>query len=293
MLVVIDGHNLIGVIPDIDLADPDDEWQLVQRLRSYCAATKQRLTVVFDPGEGSSPGWALSSQRVQVRFAAPGQEADALILQIVGHHRTSSTITVVTNDRALSNLVRAAGGQVRSASEFARHLLPSSARSTPVDDPIDPRDPAFADIFDNFVAADKDAARFGTEHTLDPAPWIEQLYGDDVGDARTAARWLGRFGHQNALEPLLDALTHSHRDVRAAALLALGILGDKQAVAATTDRLIHDRSAMVREAAAQSLARLGGQEAEAALRAARSDPKGKVRKAASTGLVQIKARKQG
>ena len=49
MSLIIDGHNLIGVMPDIDLADPDDEWQLVQRLRGYASAKNTALTVVFDP----------------------------------------------------------------------------------------------------------------------------------------------------------------------------------------------------------------------------------------------------
>ena len=49
---------------------------------------------------------------------------------------------------------------------------------------------------------------------------------------------------------------------------------------------------MVREAAAQSLGRIGDRTAEAALNmAAESDHKGKVRKAARDALEQIRARK--
>jgi hypothetical protein len=33
MPFLIDGHNLIGALPDLDLDDPDDEARLVERLQ--------------------------------------------------------------------------------------------------------------------------------------------------------------------------------------------------------------------------------------------------------------------
>lgn len=294
MLLLIDGHNLIGAMPDIDLADPDDEWQLVQRLRTYCAGRQRPITVVFDSGPGPTAHWNLSGGGVTVRFAPPGTEADTVILQMVRRSRRPRQITVVTNDQRLAALVRAAGAQVRSASQFARSLMPSPERmQSERDEPLlDPHDPAFADIYAGFVAAEKDRARFGAEIHLEASVWIERLYGDDPDEAARAAHWLGRFGGPDALEPLLDALTHDQSKVRAAALLALGNLRDARAVTAAAKRLARDTSSMVREAAAQCLARLGGPAAEAALQAALSDPKRKVRKAARAGLEQLSARRR-
>lgn len=37
MSYIIDGHNLIGVLPDIHLNQPDDEQRLLARLRGYRA----------------------------------------------------------------------------------------------------------------------------------------------------------------------------------------------------------------------------------------------------------------
>ena len=43
MNYLIDGHNLIGQLPDISLDDPNDEALLVQKLSGFCAAnTKHR-----------------------------------------------------------------------------------------------------------------------------------------------------------------------------------------------------------------------------------------------------------
>ncbi len=118
------------------------------------------------------------------------------------------------------------------------------------------------------------------------------MYEGDPQLAAQAARWLGISGGAAALEPLRDALTHDDSAVRAAALLALGDLGDPVALPHLCDRLSKDGNSMVREAAAQSLGRLGNRTVEAALElAVNSDPKGKVRKAAKEALEQIRARK--
>jgi hypothetical protein len=292
MTLLIDGHNLIGVMPGIDLADADDEWQLVQRLRPYAAARRQPLTVVFDSGLGPAPQWQLSGGGVTVRFAPPGVEADAVLLQLLRASPQPTKVTVITNDQGLAGRVRAAGGQVRSATQFAAQISPARTAPAPAAETLpNPHDPTFADIYRGFVEGERDQARFGAEIDLDTAVWIERLYGDDLGEAGRAARWLGRFGGAAALEPLLDALSHRAGQVRAAALLGLADLGDRRTIPAIAGRLDRDESTMVREAAAQALGRLGGPAAVAALQAAQADPKAKVRRAAAAGLAQVQARR--
>jgi predicted RNA-binding protein with PIN domain len=293
-MLLIDGHNLIGTMPDIDLGEPDDEWLLVERLRAYAARRSDPVMVVFDSGSGPPPTWNLSGGGVSVRFAPPGTEADAVILRILHRSKTPHRIAVVTSDHQLADRVRSAGGEVRSSRQFALVLSsprpPAEAISSSSQSP-DPRDPAFADIYQGFVAVDKDEARFGADINADLELWIYRLYGEDPREAERAAHWLGRFGGAKALGPLRDALTHSNSHVRAAALLAFADLGDRRAVDDVIERLIADSSTMVREAAAQSLGRLGGQKADLALEAALRDPKGKVRKAARASLSQVRARR--
>jgi hypothetical protein len=274
------------------LGDADDEWLLVQRLRAYAAAKRIKLTVVFDSGPGSSPQASLSDGGVAVRFAPPGVEADAVIVQIARASPQPGKVTVVTNDQGLAAQVRAAGGQVRSATQFAAQLASRKAKTASATELLpDPRDPGFADIYQGFVEGEKDQARFGAEIDLDASVWIERLYGDDVAEAGRAARWLGRYGSAAGLEPLLDALSHRSGQVRAAALLALAGLGDRRAVPAIAAHLAQDDSGMAREAAAQALGRLGGSAAVDALQAALADPKSKVRKAAAASLAQLQARR--
>jgi predicted RNA-binding protein with PIN domain len=294
MTLLIDGHNVIGtgLVPGVQLSDADDEWLLVQRLRSFAAVKRQSMTVVFDSGLGPAPQWQLSGGRVTVRFAPPGVEADAVIVRLLRASPQPGKVTVVTNDQGLASQVRAAGGQVRSATQFAAQLAPAKiSLASPAEPLPDPHDPGFADIYRGFVEGERDQARFGAEIDLDAAEWIERLYGDDSTEASRAARWLGRYGGAAGLDPLLDALSHRAGQVRAAALLALADLGDRRAIPAIAGRLAQDESAMVREAAAQALGGLGGPAAAAALQAAQKDAKAKVRRAAAASLAQVQARR--
>ncbi|MCG8348305.1 MAG: hypothetical protein MI924_11065, partial [Chloroflexales bacterium] len=56
MPVLVDGHNLIGQLPNLNLADHDDEAQLVMLLRHYTTRKRgRRVVVVFDHGVYGHP----------------------------------------------------------------------------------------------------------------------------------------------------------------------------------------------------------------------------------------------
>ncbi len=304
MSYIIDGHNLIGILPDIHLNQPDDEQRLLVRLRNHRARLGGRAMVVFfdtgplAPAPPTAPaGPTADSPGVEVRFARPGQTADDAIIAYLTASRQPGQYAVVTNDQGLAGRARAAGASVLSATEFAAHMSRSMARrraQTAVETApmLDPHDPAFADIYSDFLAAEKAGGRFQGKRQADAATWIERLYTADPQLAEQAAAWLGRFGGAAALEPLRDAVTHADAGVRAAALLALGDLGDPAALPVLRDRLTHDGNSMVREAAAQSLGRIGDRGVLAVLaEAAAHDAKRKVRKAAAAAHAQISARR--
>jgi predicted RNA-binding protein with PIN domain len=333
MTYIIDGHNLIGVLPDIHLADPDDEARLLERLRAYRARAKLGtgpMIVYFDAGPfGGSPRRETpgSSVPVEARFAEPGQPADDAIVAFLRGVTQPGQYAVVTDDQELTWRVRSLGASSIRASEFAKRLAPRGRRAAPQGKAVtqggstgeptpDPHAPAFADLYAGFMSAEKIEARFGQSPALsagqspalsagqspalsagegvaaDVSAWTEKLYAGDAGEAQLAARWLGQHGGKDALEPLEDALTHSDARVRAAALLALGDLGNRRALPALRDRLEHDGASLAREAAAQSLGRLGDRSVESALEtAAGADAKSKVRKAARDALAQVRARR--
>jgi predicted RNA-binding protein with PIN domain len=306
MAYIIDGHNLIGVLPDIHLADPGDEARLLGRLRAYRARTGSGPMIVFFDSGPLGGGFGRetfgSGLEVEARFANPGQTADDAIVEFLHSVTQPGQYAVVTDDQELTWRVRALGASVLRASEFAARLAPRGKRTQPgrrqrgtaSEATPDPRAPAFADLYAGFLSAEKSREDFTEGPAADRNAWTEKLYSDDAGEAQRAARWLGQHGGEEALEPLKDALTHSDARVRAAALLALADLGDRRALPVLCERLVHDGASLAREAAAQSLGRIGDRSVEKALEAAAgADVKSKVRKAARDALAQIRARQPG
>ena len=124
MPFLIDGHNLIGkgLMPDLRLDDPDDEAKLVMRLRTYCARTGKRVTVVFDHGLPGGHSYELSGGGVEVVFASTGRTADGILGERLRRARDPRGLTVVTSDRQITSAAQARGAQVIRSEEFAARL---------------------------------------------------------------------------------------------------------------------------------------------------------------------------
>jgi predicted RNA-binding protein with PIN domain len=135
MTILIDGHNLIGKIADLRLDDPDDEAELLIRLRSYLAHTGKRLTVYFDPGTSYQSPARRSKGGIRVRQAGSGKHADDLIIRDIRRHRNPRELTVVTSDHAIQDVARQYGARVIDSDAFATELsrpsVPDDTRASP------------------------------------------------------------------------------------------------------------------------------------------------------------------
>ena len=143
MPLLIDGHNLIGQLPDLSLSDPRDEVKLVARLQAYAARSERRITVVFDPGPQAVPPALQRRSRhgyVEVIYADPGQKADDVIRSIVGATRDRQGLLVVTSDGALANFTRQCGVRVVSAGQFAKALIDDGPRRPSDEKPTSSQD---------------------------------------------------------------------------------------------------------------------------------------------------------
>src|SRR5664279_1556818 len=125
MTYLIDGHNLIGQLPDISLRDPNDEAKLVQKLSGFAARTQKRCVVVFDSG---LPGGKsrFSTSQVEVIFASAGRSADDVMKERIKRVRDPGQWVVVSNDRAVIDAARARRITILTSADFAPQL-----RSTP------------------------------------------------------------------------------------------------------------------------------------------------------------------
>lgn len=131
MPFLIDGHNLVGRMPELRLDDPDDEAKLVMRLRTYCARTGKRATVVFDHGLPGGRSHELSGGGVEVVFASAGRSADGILRERLRRARDPRGLTVVTSDRQVISAARARGAQVMRSEEFAARLSAPPRAETP------------------------------------------------------------------------------------------------------------------------------------------------------------------
>ena len=142
MHYLIDGHNLIGKMPDIDLDDPDDEVKLVIRLRSWSARSRKRkVTVIFDRGLPGGEEKGLSSGKVKVIFAPAGRSADSLLISRIRNVKNPAEYALVSSDQRIIHLADARRMIVWRSETFAARMnqereqgMGSSTADT-VDDP--------------------------------------------------------------------------------------------------------------------------------------------------------------
>jgi uncharacterized protein len=136
MPYLIDGHNLIAQMPGVSLSDPDDEVQLVLRLRQFAARKRQKITVVFD--HGIPGGWSrdLSTGPVKVVFAGSHTDADRVILERIREAKTPTDIKLVSSDGEIRRAAEARRVQVIASQDFAVTLH----KPSPGEPPRDPRE---------------------------------------------------------------------------------------------------------------------------------------------------------
>lgn len=156
---LIDGHNLIASLPDIGMDDPHKEAKLVNKLKSWAAATRKKCTIVFDRG---LPGGAskMGVSAVAVIFAADQRsDADTLIKSRISRARDRSACTVVSSDSDVRAFARRNGVKVITSAAFSRELQrksrPQAARGEEVN-PVITEDEV-AELLELFEADDSSA----------------------------------------------------------------------------------------------------------------------------------------
>lgn len=118
MTYMIDGHNLIGQLPDISLEDPNDEALLVQKLVGFAARTGKKCLVVFDYGlpGGSS---RMSTRSVQVVFASGRSSADRVMMERIRKIPDPLQWIVVSSDNDVLTTARLRKMGTLHSDEFA------------------------------------------------------------------------------------------------------------------------------------------------------------------------------
>ncbi|RJP17559.1 MAG: hypothetical protein C4520_16475 [Candidatus Abyssobacteria bacterium SURF_5] len=132
MALLIDGHNLIGKMSGISLADPDDEEQLIRILAQHLQLRRQKVTVVFDRAAELYSGPRYERGDVRVIFALPPISADEIIIEMIRKDPNPKGLTVVSSDNEIRRCARSRRARTISAEEFARTLESPAPKRRPV-----------------------------------------------------------------------------------------------------------------------------------------------------------------
>ena len=125
--LLIDGHNLIGAMPWLSLADPDDEEKLVVMLRRLAARRQARIVVVFDSGNLGGRSQALSGGGVETVFAGSHTNADRVLIERVRASKRPQAWALVSSDRSIQDEAARRRMRVIESAEFAqKHLSPTT-----------------------------------------------------------------------------------------------------------------------------------------------------------------------
>ncbi len=140
MRYLIDGHNLIGKLPDISLDDPNDEVELILRLKSWAAARRQRkVTVVFDGGLPGGLSRRLSSSDIEVIFAPEGRTADALLIRRIQKAQNPAEYALVSSDQQIIRAAEKRKMRVIRSEQFAGQMQTAPPPPQPVSEKDDPK----------------------------------------------------------------------------------------------------------------------------------------------------------
>jgi predicted RNA-binding protein with PIN domain len=146
---LIDGHNVIGQIPDIALDDPNDEALLIQKLNGWTARSKSQVLVIFDNGLPGGPS-RLATGRVKVRFAPHNRTADDTMKNHIPNLNPKTDWVVVSDDRNVIQSALYHKLAVMRATDFVILLRTPIRPAKPTPD-IDPNLKLSADQVDDWL----------------------------------------------------------------------------------------------------------------------------------------------
>jgi predicted RNA-binding protein with PIN domain len=130
MNYIIDGHNLISKIPELNLSMLDDEQRLIELLNRFVRGSRHRLEVYFDRAPAGQAG-VLNFGKVRAHFVTASSSADdAIRMRLARLGRSAANWMVVSSDRSVQAAAREAHAQVVSAEKFASRIQASLHANT-------------------------------------------------------------------------------------------------------------------------------------------------------------------
>lgn len=129
MPYLIDGHNLIGKMPGLNLDDLDDEQRLIEILQEFCTQNSKEVEVFFDQSS-TGQGKARVHGRVTARYIGAHETADqAIARRLKNLNREAANWSVVSSDREVQAAAKRARARIVPSNEFSGQLSKPASKT--------------------------------------------------------------------------------------------------------------------------------------------------------------------
>jgi predicted RNA-binding protein with PIN domain len=123
MPYLIDGSNLIGHIPTLELHDSQSKHRLVAQLALFQATKKTKMILVFDgPPDPELMEKNLHKKDFAILWPNQEESADTLIEQWIQKQTDLRHLFVVSSDREIKKFARLNGAKTLDSKEFHKLL---------------------------------------------------------------------------------------------------------------------------------------------------------------------------
>ncbi|MFQ6082895.1 MAG: NYN domain-containing protein [Candidatus Aminicenantia bacterium] len=123
MAYLIDGNNLIGHTPNLELNNRESRYRLILRLFRFQRLKKSKVTIVFDgQPDANLAQLNFSRKKFNIIFSDITFSADSKIKEIISAKKYLKDLHVVSSDRELTNFVKSKGARVIKCSEFNKQI---------------------------------------------------------------------------------------------------------------------------------------------------------------------------
>lgn len=123
MPYLIDGNNLIGHMPNLELDDPGSKRRLVEQLAIFQAAKKTKVILVFDgPMDPDLFGDQVRKKKFTILWPNMDENADSIIKKQVRKQTDLRRFYVVSNDREIQTFARKKRAKTIDCKEFQKRL---------------------------------------------------------------------------------------------------------------------------------------------------------------------------
>jgi predicted RNA-binding protein with PIN domain len=123
MPYLIDGNNLIGHLPFLEIKSPESRLELISRLIIFQKVKNTRVMVVFDgPPDPNISEEDFKGMSFYVYYPDFGQNADTVIKKIISKETDLRQFFVVSSDREIKFFAKSKGAKSINCQEFNRQL---------------------------------------------------------------------------------------------------------------------------------------------------------------------------